>query len=293
MILHVRHRTSFVYDSPAYESHNQVRVAPADDPEQRCLAFTLKTVPEAAMIEYRDAFGNRVHDLSVHDPHDSLEIVADSIIERTPPPPPKGRDVSFAEFLGEDDARLQEYHEYLAPSRYVPHGPRLRRFFWQARPGTTEGVAEYVNRLVPFVHDQFEYEPGRTGVHSTAEDVLATGAGVCQDFAHLTIGLLRLAGIPARYVSGYLGPPEDLCAPREQASHAWLEALLPGTGWTGFDPTHRGPTRLEHVRIGVGRDYADVPPVRGVYRSHGQTQSMGVEVSIDALQVWRPGDGQQ
>jgi transglutaminase-like putative cysteine protease len=291
MILHIRHRTHFVYDAPAYESHNEVRMAPSDDAAQRCLAFTLTTAPEASVIEYRDAFGNRVHDVSIHPPHEAFEIVADSIVERAMPVPPRTRELSFVEFLGDDDARLQDYHEYLSPSRYVPHGVRLKRFFWQARPASTEGVGEYVDRLVAIVRDQFEYEPGRTDVHSTVEDVLATGAGVCQDFAHLTIGLLRLAGVPARYVSGYLAPPPN--AVGEQASHAWVEALLPGGGWTGFDPTHRTRTHLQHVRVGVGRDYADVTPVRGVYRSRGQAQTMGVEVSIDELESWTSAAGGQ
>jgi transglutaminase-like putative cysteine protease len=177
----------------------------------------------------------------------------------------------------------------------VPLGDRLRRFFWQARPRPTEGVGEYTARVVAFVRDQFDYESGKTDVHSTVEDVLATGAGVCQDFAHLTIGLLRLAGVPARYVSGYLAPlPGASNGGRgEQATHAWIEAFLPGSGWTGFDPTHRGQIQLQHVRIGVGRDYADVPPLRGVYRSAGQTQSMGVDVQIEELSAWTGAGSQE
>jgi transglutaminase-like putative cysteine protease len=287
VILRVRHRTHFVYDEPAYESHNEVRLAPGRGPEQRCLAFRLETTPAAAAIAYVDAFGNQVHALSVHAPHEELAIVAESVVERLPAAPSRERDLTFAEFLIEDEAHLQDQYEFLGPSHYVPFGDRLRRFFWQARPGATEGVAEYTARVVAFVRDQFEYEPGRTDVHSTVEDVLAEGGGVCQDFAHLTIGLLRLAGVPARYVSGYLAPASDpASALGAQATHAWIEALLPGSGWTGFDPTHRGRIQLQHVRIGVGRDYADVPPLRGVYRSHGQTRTMGVEVRIEELGSW-------
>jgi len=286
VIFRIRHRTRFAYDAPAYESHNELRLAPGDHADQRCLAFTLTTEPAAAVFEYGDAYGNRVHALSVHPPHEALDIVAESVVERVAPSSARARDLSFAEFLGDDDARLQEYHEFLSPSVYIPHGPRLRRFFWQARPGATEGVGEYTDRLVALVRDQFEYEAGKTDVHSTVEDVLTTGGGVCQDFAHLTIGLLRLAGVPARYVSGYLAPPSSDGTPREQTTHAWIDALLPGSGWTAFDPTHRGRTKLHHVRIGVGRDYADVTPVRGVYRSRGETQTMGVNVRIEELESW-------
>lgn len=286
MIFRIQHRTRFVYDAPAYESHNEVRLAPVHGPGQRCLDFTLATAPPAAVIEYPDAFGNRVHALSIHPPHEELAIAAESVVERIETPPSRVRDVTFGEFLAEDDARLQEHHEFLAPSRYVPLGDRLRRFFWQARPGASEGVAEYTMRLVAFVRDQFEYEAGKTDVHSTVEDVLATGGGVCQDFAHLTIGLLRLAGVPARYVSGYLAAVPGAPSRGGQATHAWVEALLPGSGWSGFDPTHRGRTQLQHVRIGVGRDYADLPPLRGVYRSRGETQTMGVDVRIEEVGVW-------
>lgn len=290
MILRIHHRTSFSYDVPAYESHNEVRAAPAETPEQRCLSFALETDPAAAIFEYADAFGNRVHAVSLHAPHAAFTLAIDAVVERTPAVPVRGRDLSFAEFLAEDDARMQEQHEFLSPSRYVPLSDRLRKLFWHARPAPTEGVAEYTLRLIGFVRDQFEYEPGRTDVHSTVDDVLVTGGGVCQDFAHLAIGLLRLAGVPARYVSGYLAPLTQWGAephPSGQATHAWVEALLPGSGWTGFDPTHRTGVQLQHVSIGVGRDYADVPPMRGVYRSRGHSQTMGVEVHVEELSDWQ------
>jgi transglutaminase-like putative cysteine protease len=286
MLLRIRHRTHFAYDEPAYESHNEVRLAPQDCPGQRCRSFVLETTPAAATLEYLDSFGNRVHALSVYPPHEAFDIVATSVVERDEPTAERGRDLSFSEFLGEDDARLQDQHEFLTTSHYVPFSERLRRFFWRAHPSPSEGVAEYTGRLVALVCDQFEYEPGRTDVHSSVDDILDVGGGVCQDFAHLTIGLLRLAGVPARYVSGYLAPSEANGADRagrEQATHAWIEALLPGAGWVGFDPTHRGRTGLRHVRIGVGRDYADVPPLRGVFRSGGETHTMGVEVRIEEL----------
>jgi transglutaminase-like putative cysteine protease len=283
MMLRVRHRTRFDYDAPAYESHNEVRLTPRDAPGQRCRSFALETTPRAATLEYTDAFGNLVHALSVHDPHDEFEIVTEALVERDDPEPERGRDLSFSEFLADDDARIQDHTEFLSASHYVPLSERLRRFFWRTRPGPTEGVGEYTARVVAFVCDQFEYEPGKTDVRSSVDDILTVGAGVCQDFAHLTIGLLRLAGVPARYVSGYLAPAPGATVVREQATHAWVEALLPGAGWVGFDPTHRGRTHLGHVRIGVGRDYGDVPPLRGVFRSSGQMRTMGVEVRIDEL----------
>jgi transglutaminase-like putative cysteine protease len=189
--------------------------------------------------------------------------------------------VPFGEFLAEDAARSAEHFEFLNPSTFVPFSERLRKFFWSARPAPTETVVEYTMRIVRYVRDQFEYEKDKTNVHSGVDDILNAGGGVCQDFAHLTIGLLRLAGVPARYVSGYLAPRAGVVSDyAEQASHAWIEVLLPGTGWTGFDPTLRSRTTDHHIRIAIGRDYSDVPPLRGVYRSSGSNGEMRVELSI-------------
>jgi transglutaminase-like putative cysteine protease len=113
--------------------------------------------------------------------------------------------------------------------------------------------------------------------------MLSAGGGVCQDFSHLTLGVLRLAGVPARYVSGYLAPNLGVGSGGLQASHAWLEAMLPGAGWTGFDPTHRGPTTEQHVRVAVGRDYSDASPLRGVFRSSGGNHSMSIDLKIEHL----------
>jgi transglutaminase-like putative cysteine protease len=289
MIFRIRHQTRFLYDEPAYESHNELRLTPRDSAGQRCLDFRLHVDPPAAVLAYEDGFRNRVHSISVHPPHQELAIRAESIVERLPPRADRARHVTFGEFLEEDEARSREHYEFLHPSVHVPFSDRLRKFFWLSRPSPTERVAEYTARIVSLVRDQFEYEMGRTDVHSTVDDVLTAGGGVCQDFAHLTIGLLRLAGVPARYVSGYLAPqiaPGATEPPpiREQASHAWIEALLPETGWTGFDPTHCGRTHDHHVRVAVGRDYADVPPLRGVYRSPGSRQRMVVDLAIDVTE---------
>jgi transglutaminase-like putative cysteine protease len=189
--------------------------------------------------------------------------------------------VPFSRFLSDDAARANQFCEFMSSSRYVPFSERLRKFFWNGvRPRGNDDVADYVMRVVAFVHDQFHYEPASTHVYSSVNDILKSGAGVCQDFAHLTIGLLRLAGVPARYVSGYLAPHEQTQL-GEQASHAWLEAWLPGAGWTGYDPTHRCRTDERHVGMAIGRDYGDVPPIRGCYRSDGRKSMMRVSLDIE------------
>jgi len=283
MIFRIRHTTNFKYEKPAYESHNEIRVAPRSSPNQRCLSFDIEVSPKAAVLSYDDSFKNKVHAISVHPPHDELSIVAISVVERLSPRPGTPLRVPFGEFLGEDAARSAEHFEFLNPSHYVPFSERLRKFFWSARPAATETVLEYTMRIVRYVRDQFEYEKDKTNAHSSVDDILAAGGGVCQDFAHLTIGLLRLAGVPARYVSGYLAPRVGVAVDyADQASHAWIEVLLPGTGWTGFDPTLRSRTTDHHIRVAVGRDYYDVPPLRGVYRSSGALGEMRVELSIQA-----------
>ncbi len=279
MRLRIIHVTRFKYEQPAAESHNEVRLKPREGPNQHTLGFRLEVTPPAAVIEYRDAFGNIVHAISVHEPHSELTVRADSLIERTTPQTPEAI-MPFSEFLAGDGLRSQEEYDFLHQSRYIPFNDRLKRLFWNAHPRMDEPVADYTRRIVEWVRDQFDYEPGATHVHSDVNEILTTGAGVCQDFAHLTIGILRLAGVPARYVSGYLAPRDRVRPLGSQASHAWLEALLPESGWAGFDPTHGCPTTDRHVRIAVGRDYADVPPLRGVYRSAGGNQTMGISVDI-------------
>jgi len=278
------HTTRFSYDLPAYESHNQLRLKPLTCERQRLLQFRLSSDPPASVLEYEDGFGNAVHSVSVYPPHQQLSIVVESLVDRLPEPQTQFPRVRFFEYLTDDDSRSREQYDFLHASRYVPFSERLRKFFWATRPDQREDVAQYVRRTVGYIRDQFHYEKGATSVHSNLDEILSAGCGVCQDFAHLTIGVLRLAGVPARYVSGYLAPEpvQNRKEPvNEMASHAWVEALLPNAGWVGFDPTHRGRVTERHLRVAMGRDYADVPPLRGVYRSAGKRQSMTVELHID------------
>jgi transglutaminase-like putative cysteine protease len=275
----IRHVTRFSYEQPASESHNEVRLQPRDSVRQRTLGFRLEITPRAAQINYRDAFGNIVHALSIHEPHTELMVCADSLVERMAPRELSNND-PFEKFLHGDNLRSQEEYDFLNASHFIPFSEQLKKFFWMVRPRMNEPVADYSRRVVAWVSDQFAYEPGATDVHADVNEVLSAGAGVCQDFAHLTIGVLRLAGVPARYVSGYLAPQLERGRPLgEQASHAWVEVMLP-EGWFGFDPTHGSRVTDHHVRLAVGRDYADVPPIRGVYRSAGKQQRMRVSLHV-------------
>lgn len=284
MMLRISHTTRFAYDAPAYQSHNEVRMRPVDNAGQKRLEFALEVEPEAAFFEFDDFYGNRVHSFSIHPEHSVLTIVARSLVECMEEQSPPAPSMSFEEFLRDDRARVQAEYDFLGASRYVPFSDRMKRFFWIARPQRTDDVGAYVQQIVAFVRDQFSYEPGVTRAHSTVDEILTIGAGVCQDFAHLTIAILRLAGVPARYVSGYLAPPPGSSrqTPIEsQASHAWIEAQVPGQGWAGFDPTHGCRTDTRHIKVAIGRDYSDVTPLRGVYRSFGKKQTMTVDLKLE------------
>src|SRR5271163_3103163 len=283
MLLRICHTTRFEYQVPAYDSHNEVRMKPLEGANQRCLEFELELTPATSIFEYDDYYGNRVHGFSIHDQHPALIVSAKSLVERIAGPSTPAMPMPFGEFLVEDHARSRSEYDFLNASRHIPFSEPMRKFFWLAKPDPSEDVAAYANRMVAFIRDQFVYEPGMTKVQSTAEEILSAGGGVCQDFAHLTIGVFRLAGIPARYVSGYLAPDAKSTVETvgAQASHAWLEAQLPGLGWTGFDPTNGCMVDERHIRVAIGRDYSDVPPMRGTYRSHGSKQVMSVELQID------------
>ncbi len=280
MLYRIIHTTRFEYPEPAHDSQNELRMRPWDRANQRCASFDLHVNESSSTVEYDDFFGNRTHSMSVGGPHRSLEIVASSIVEVETPAIPPATGVTLAEFLRDDDAHGNIYCEYLNPSKFIPFSDRLRKFFWMARPQEREDIGTYVMRMVGYVRDQFEYETRSTHVHSSLNDILNSGGGVCQDFAHLTIGILRLAGIPARYVSGYLGPASAING-FDMTSHAWLEAWLPGLGWCGYDPTHRCVVDGRHIVVAIGRDYADVPPVRGVYRNGGGQSLMTVDLRVE------------
>src|SRR5277367_4608121 len=199
------HQTRFEYEEPAFDSHNELRMRPLDGPGQRCSSFVLEIDQPAAVLEYRDFFGNHGHSVSVSGAHQMLTFITRSTVDSAPIATETFEE-TFGEFLRSDHLRRHSHCEYLEPSAYTPFSPRLQKFFWMVHPSVSDDVAAYVARIVNYVRDQFEYETKLTNVHSNLDDILKSGGGVCQDFAHLTIGLLRLAGVPARYVSGYLAP---------------------------------------------------------------------------------------
>lgn len=277
MHLRVLHRTTFHYAGRAHDSFNETRLRPVGDATQQCHEFKLLLSPAATPREYEDFYGNTVHYFEVIESHDTLVIEAASIIETTPladrPPVPC---VPLADL--ERSTEREMIAEFYTASHYVPLEVELWREAQDALAGRRGDVWEDVRRLGEHIHQRFAYQPDTTGVNTRATDVLALRAGVCQDFAHVHLGLCRSVGIPARYVSGYFF--NNTRRPREiEASHAWIEAWIPGYGWAAFDPTHDRVADERYVKVAVGRDYADIRPVNGTYRG-SPTRSLLVEVTV-------------
>ena len=284
------HVTEFRYDGIVSESYNVVRLRPRDDETQTCVSFRLQTDPATKWTSYVDQWGNWVHSFNVLTEHRSLRIETHSLVHVEAPRALPDRSITMAELdaMRED---LEEHFDYLAPTSYVPHAGGLQDLVREAERASGGLLVGFARGLASLIHERFRYEKGATHVQSTVLDALNTGAGVCQDFAHVMLAAVRMRGIPGRYVSGYLVPAsaagetpsaEDVIG--GQASHAWIEMLIPHIGWFGLDPTIGTPVGARHVRIAYGRDYGDAAPVRGVYKGHAGQQlfvDVGVRPALD------------
>jgi transglutaminase-like putative cysteine protease len=285
---HLVHVTEFSYDAPVSESYNEVRLRPMEDDHQSCISFRLVTHPASKGLSYRDAHGNWVHHFNVLAPHKRLKVEAESVVlaHETPAAPPCTMTLADLDALEREESWVDEYFDFLAPTTFVPRMLELKQLIHEAELRAGNSAAGFAQAASDVIHQKFRYVKGATHVQSSIRDSLALGAGVCQDFAHLLLAIARMRGLPARYVSGYLVPMGAAGADARleeviggQASHAWVEIYLPGSGWAPFDPTLGNPVGLRHVRIAYGRDYGDVAPVRGVYR--GQSgQRLSVDVSV-------------
>jgi transglutaminase-like putative cysteine protease len=277
------HVTEFEYDGPVSESYNELHLRPRDDEWQSCLSFRLSTRPAATGSAHRDYFGNWVHRFNLLGEHRHLRIEAESVVMVQEPPPPG--DLTLAELDECGAVLIEDHYDFLVPSQYVPQPEALRELIADAEAESGGRAAGFARAAAKLIRTRFRYEKGATHVHSSLADVLSSGAGVCQDFTHLLLGIARARGLPARYVSGYLVPSAPTPAGETEevsgglASHAWAEVYVPGAGWLGLDPTQGASVSPLHVRVAYGRDYGDVPPVRGVFKGHaGQRLSVDVRV---------------
>jgi len=277
--LGVVHVTEYRYPEPAWDSFNEVRLSPTDDHAQSLLSFELELSPEATVRSHLDYYGNRAHQFHIAEAHRRLAIEARSSVVTYPRPAP-------VEVAADSLAELKpRFFEFLAPTRRVPleedWGAAMR-----APALSPDGdLVEYLARLTRHLHDFFTYRPNVTEIDTPMAEFVRARAGVCQDYTHVMLALCRRIGIPARYVSGYLETGAGLTLGSD-ASHAWIEAYLPGSGWVGFDPTNGTLVEQTYVKVGHGRDYDDVPPVKGLRRGGG-TESLRVAVRV--VRVEAPG----
>ncbi len=266
MLIRVEHTTSFTYAERISEAYTELRVRPLSGGGQHCTSFRLVTDPPGVRVRaYRDRLGNHVQHLEVLEDHDRISITAVSEVS-TPP----------ALFDPVRDPSPLQVYDYLAPTGYAPFSDVLLELSTYANgPGTeTERAVEVMRR----VRGLLVYEPGATNVMTRADSALELGRGVCQDFAHVMLAACRRAGIASRYVSGYLYDPHGQ---GEVASHAWVDVLDTERGWVSLDPTHDREQTEAYVRVAVGRDYADVPPTRGVFRGTAlETLEVAVRIAV-------------
>jgi transglutaminase-like putative cysteine protease len=268
----ILHRTRYTYGLPARESFNDARLQPAENEHQSLESFVLTTQPGAPFRLYRDFYRNAVHHFEIPVPHSELLIESRALVSVHPSPPLSAADAPAPLEALADYVKSNNAYDFLGPSRFVEDLPQTWRLALDATAGLTD-TWQAALALMRFVHGHLNYAPASTHVHTRLGDVLAQRRGVCQDFTHVLLGLCRAVKIPARYVSGYLA------AEKARATHAWVEVLIPSLGWRPLDPTHNGQTDDSYVKIAIGRDYADVPPVTGYYKGSLE-HKLEVEVDI-------------
>ena len=264
--MRVVHATGYAYKTPVTASYNEARLTPRSDSRQNVIVNRVETAPATRSYRYVDYWGTAVTTFDLHAPHLELEVTSSSVVE-TDKPEPRRTSASWDDL--HSSAVLDRYNEVLGTARYTPDSKRTDRVARQIAKGRDPQTA--VVAAVDWVRSELTYVPGTTGVHSSGLDALRKGKGVCQDFAHLSLILLRSMGIPARYVSGYLHPQEDAVIGEavEGESHAWIQAWT--GGWWNYDPTNHTEINEQYVSVGFGRSYADVTPLKGIYLGRGSS----------------------
>jgi transglutaminase-like putative cysteine protease len=275
--LRIRHVTGFTYAGTAHASYNEARMTPVTDDRQTTLFSQIECAPATTMWRYRDYWGTQVSVFDLQRPHQQLRMTATSLVETSERPPP-AVDVDWS--VLQADSTTDRYAELLFATQLTTVDDELVRHAREAASPLPPGPAAYA--IAEWVRAHVEYEPGSTGVRTSAQEAWSLRKGVCQDIAHLTVAMLRAVGIPARYVSGYLYPRSDGATGETVAgqSHAWVEWWC--GEWVSFDPTNGVPAGPRHVLVARGRDYADVTPLKGVYHGAPST-GLGVTVEITRL----------
>lgn len=274
--LRIKHVTGFAYPSPVLASYNEARLTPMTLPTQATLFSQVEVAPSAATWRYYDYWGTQVTSFDLQRAHRQLKVTASSLVETGQPAPRSTTSLAWTDLR----AAVGSYAELLSASARTRVDAELAAR--AAAVAVSAPPADAAVGLAEWVRANVAYVPGSTGVQTSAQEAWTLRKGVCQDIAHLTVGLLRSLGIPARYVSGYLHPhvEAEIGATVAGQSHAWVEWWC--GDWTGYDPTNGVPVGPRHVVVARGRDYDDVPPLKGVYHGPPSTE-LGVTVELTRL----------
>jgi transglutaminase-like putative cysteine protease len=275
--LRVVHTTGYAYQSPVTASYNEARLTPRSNTRQNVILNRVETIPATRSYRYIDYWGTAVTAFDLHAPHTDLTVTSSSVVE-TEQSEPLATDVDWSELHTE--AVVDRYDELLRPTEHAPASKRVESVAKKIMK--THKPAEAVVAVANWVRSELDYLPGTTSVASSGLDALKQGKGVCQDFVHLSLMLLRSMGIPSYYVSGYLHPKRNAVVGDtvDGRSHAWIEAWT--GGWWGYDPTNDMEITEQYVSVGLGRDYTDVSPLRGIYSGEGATD-LDVIVEVTRL----------
>jgi transglutaminase-like putative cysteine protease len=292
----IRNRTVFGYTGQVVESQNELRACPLTDDCQRLLDYRVTVTPAARVFSHVDYWGTRVDSFGIRRPHSTMEVVAEASVETRPRPLPTA--APRFEALTRPDF-IDAHIEYLQFDSHTEPGGGVRAAAERQRELAGPDVVGVVLSVHRFVGSTLRYQVGATEVGTPVEAVLSGAAGVCQDYAHLSVAMCRSLGIPARYVSGYLFTDEDAVgdAPGVDSvtvqTHAWFEAAIPGWGWLALDPTNGQLVGERHVTIGHGRSYDDVQPQRGVFLGPADSRVQpAVEIRrVAGGDLWRPTPG--
>lgn len=275
MLFSITHRTKLDYSAPISESVMEVRAMPRTDERQVLRQFEIEVSPVAKAVYHTDWLGNTVHQFSILGQHERVTIESKGTIETRP------QELNLGELVAPLSGLIRDHRswDFLQLEGPVIDDPALPALADKIGLAQAKRVGEAIERVLSRTRDVISYKRGVTTVSSTVSDVIKSGAGVCQDFSHLSLALLRRAGVPCRYVSGYL----NKAGAPEVETHAWIEAFVPGVGWIGIDPTHGSLVTEDYVAVAVGRSYADVPPNRGVFRGDAE-EKIDVAVAMEQLE---------
>jgi transglutaminase-like putative cysteine protease len=283
MIFEITHLTHYTYGHAAAEAYGEARLTPQDTPGQKVLSHRLVINPETKTSSYVDHYGNMVHFFSLPYRHNRLNVANQMIVETYPVERPTGSlELSVQEVRQIFSSALTDIFDFLQPTEVVDIGREAVQWARKYLRGDIP-LGEGLQRLNEVIHDSFEYEKGATDNSTALSAIWKEKRGVCQDFAHVGLSILRTAGLPARYVCGYIetDPPKpgEKALTGAVATHAWIEVLVPGMVWVALDPTNRQWCNERYVAVSYGRDFRDATPLRGTFKGSGG-QVMKVKVHM-------------